>query len=385
MTAPTLARGRAGFSLVELLIAMVVMGLVMGSAVAAFRSQSRAFRKGGATMDVNQNARFAMSTMGRVVRTLGAGVAANQPMLVYAGADVITFNANYASDVNDGNSVYTNPDLPAGAVTSLLNSQQVTIPNTALLYPDSNYFWGAGTPSRAETISFYLRPDSSTADPTDFVLLQRVNQMLPELVARNIRAYPGRPFFEYWYDSTTATGQVFSRRLAAARLPVRHSVAWHGSPTDVGTSALADSVRMLRVNLVVHNGLPAPDSGSRAFSTAIAMPNNGLQQLKTCGDAPVLSGPLTATSPSGGFADLSWLPSQDETTGEQDVSGYNVYYRLASQSQWTTWTAVAAGQPGYTTSGGGFMPDSAYLFGVAAQDCSPQESTLITAAVTIAP
>ena len=50
----------------------------------------------------------------------------------------------------------------------------------------------------AETILLYLRPDSSTPGIAgDFVLMQRVNAMPAELVARNISAYPGRPFFEY--------------------------------------------------------------------------------------------------------------------------------------------------------------------------------------------
>lgn len=388
MTVLRRARHRAGFTLIELLIAMVVLGLVMASALSIFRSQSRNFRVGGTKMELNQNIRYSVSTIDRVLRTLGAGTAADQPMLVYAADDAITFNSNFASDVADGNAVYVNSDLPAGAINSMTTALTITLPNTAIVYPTADYFWGAGTPSRAETISFYFRPDSTTAaDPNDYILFQRVNAMPPELVARHIRAYPGRPFFEYWYDSTNVSGQLFSRQLAAARVPVRHLSAFHGAQSDTGTSALADSIRMVRVNLVVTNGLMNADSASRRLSTMIRIPNNGLVTVKTCGDAPILGGTLTAIPNAVGdppFVELQWSPSVDETSGERDVSQYNVYFRVQGTPPWQPFTTIAAGQASYDiTHGAGLIAGQTYEYAVAAQDCSPAESNLIISAPTL--
>ncbi|MGH7658930.1 MAG: PilW family protein, partial [Gemmatimonadales bacterium] len=292
MTRPT---HRSGFTLIELLIAMVVLGIVMGAALTMMRSQSTNFRKGGTRMEVVQNMRYAMSTIDRVLRTTGAGVGTNQPMFVYGSNDVVLFNTNYATIIPDGTALYTNPDLPAGAVGSMLNNAQLTIPGTAILYPDSNYFWGGVTPSNAETMMFFFRPDSTTAaDPNDFLLLQQINNLAPEQVARNIYPYPGRPFFEFWYDSSTAAGTVVSTQLQAARIPFRHTAGWHGSPGDSAGSALADSIRMVRVNFTVTNA-DAQDSTSRMVSTIIGTPNNGLVLIKTCGDQPICTSGVSAT------------------------------------------------------------------------------------------
>jgi prepilin-type N-terminal cleavage/methylation domain-containing protein len=382
MTKTTPRRSTAGFSLVELLIAMVVLSLVMGSALTVFRSQSKNFRVGGTKMELTQNIRYAVSTIDRVLRTTGAGTGTSQPMFVYGSNDALVFNTNYATDIPDGIAVYVNPDLPVGATDGMTTALQMVLPGTAINYPTANYFWGGGTPTRAETIAMYLRPDSTTAaDPNDFVLLQRVNAMAPELIARNIRAYPGRPFFEYWYDIVNVSGVVFSRQLAPARIPVRHSVALHGDPADVGASALADSIRMVRINMVVTNGIIGVDSLSRRLSTMVRMPNNGLVQLRTCGDPPIFTSAVVATpnvinvEPTG--VTLTWLPSVDETAGERDVSQYNIYYRVVGAPTWEPYMSQAAGQVNYSvTSSTGLVVGTAYQFAIAAQDCSPSESPL---------
>ena len=382
---------RRGFSLIELLIAMVVLSLVMGSALTVFRSQSRYFRMGGTKMDLTQNIRYAVSTVDRVLRTTGAGTAPNQPMFIYGSNDAIVFNANFASDIPDGNAVYVNPDLPVGAIDGMVTATQMILPGTAIAYPQVNYFWGAAIPTRAETIAIYFRPDSTTAaDPNDYVLVQRVNAMAPELIARNIRAYPGRPFFEYWFDSTlTASGLTTWGQVAVASIPIRHTANLHGDPTDVGPSALADRIRMVRINLVVTNGVIGVDSSSRRLSTMIRIPNNGLMQLKTCGDIPILAGALVATpnavgTPAG--VNLSWTRSVDELAGERDVSQYNIYYRVQATPPWATFLTVPAGQPNYNLVGlnnGSLVTGVVYEYAVAAVDCSPAESSLIISAPTI--
>ena len=387
MTYSPARRPDAGFSLVELLIAMVVLSLVMGSAVAMLRSQSKNFRVGGTKMELTQNIRYSISTIDRVLRTTGAGTGGSQPMFVFGSNDAVVFNANYATDVPDGIAVYVNPDLPAGATDAMTTALQMILPGTAIAYPTANYFWGGGTPSRAETIALYFRPDSTTAaDPNDFVLVQRVNAMAPELIARNIRAYPGRPFFEYWYDSVNVSGVVFSRQLLAARaantIPIRHSVALHGDPADVGLSAMADSIRMVRVNLVVTNGIMGVDSLSRRLSTMIRLPNNGLVQLRTCGDPPIFTSAVVATpniiNVEPPAVTLTWLPSVDETSGERDVSQYNIYFRVVGQPTWEPFMSLAAGQANYSvTSSSGLVVGTNYQYAVAAQDCSPAESPLV--------
>ncbi len=377
MTRHTGRRGESGFSLIEMMIAIVILSVVMGAAVSLMRSQSRNFARGGNRMELTQNLRYTVSSMERLVRTLGGGIGTGQPMLVYAGSDVFTFNGNYASRLPDGVAVYINPDIPAAAELSLTTATPITLPNTAINYPVADYFWGGATQSRAETISIYFRPDSSTADATDFVMLQRINATRSELIARNLRAYPGRPFFEYWWDSTTALGLTTYKQLAAARIPVRNLVIG-------GATSLADSIRTVRLNLVVTNGDLTVDSTSRRVSTMFQIPNNGLAPITTCGDTPLSPSGVLATDTVGqgsGGVLLSWSTTPDELGGERDISQYNLYYRLQAALTWTPLTTQAPGFSPYSTSVT-LMDDSTYVFAVAALDCSPAESPLVTSAAT---
>ncbi|MBA3346425.1 MAG: prepilin-type N-terminal cleavage/methylation domain-containing protein [Gemmatimonadales bacterium] len=375
----------AGFTLVELMIAMVVLSGVMASAVAVLRSQSAGFRRGSLRTELTQNVRYAVGTLDRTLRTLGSGVVPRQPMLIYGGNSAIVFNANFATDgvdVEDGNAVYSNPDLPAGATISMLTTAPLTIYGTAITYPAANYTLGGVTPSRAETIMFYFTPDGATADPNDFALMQQVNTQPPELVARNIRAYPGRPFFQYWYEKVDNVGVTTSLQLPAASVPVRHTDPQHGSTTDIGASALADSVRMVRVNLLVTNGATGAELRSQQLSTMIRVPNNGLVQLQSCGDRPVTPGGLlgTATNLAGDppSVRLQWTSSPDEIGGQKDVSQYNLYYRLVGNPAWEVFSSLPAGSNPYDfETGEGLVGASSYFFAVTAQDCSPRESAMV--------
>src|SRR5690606_40120313 len=88
-------RSRAGFSLVELLIVIIMMAGVMGVTYTLFQAQSRSFRNNNNRFDLVQNARGAIELSERVIRTMGAGVTGEQPVLVYGANTVLAFNADY--------------------------------------------------------------------------------------------------------------------------------------------------------------------------------------------------------------------------------------------------------------------------------------------------
>lgn len=376
---------RGGFSLLEMLISLVVLSVIMGAAISVLRSQSQSFLRGGARMDLNQNARFVLTTVDRVLRTMGAGTTDEQPMLVYADGNTIVFNTNYGSDSTDGTAVYLNPDLPAGAINSMTTGATITIPGTAITYPSRNYDWITGQTSRAETVILFVRPDSSTADPTDMVLFQQVNATAPEMIARGLRPYPGRDFFEYWYDQTPPSGITTSQPLPVARLPIRHTSASHGSATDIGGSALADSITLVRVSFVATTGISVADTASRQFSSMVQLPNNGLASSRTCGAVPAMVGSFSGSSPVTGRIFVTWTPSGDDGNGERDVMGYNLYIRRTGDTVWNTWLSQSGGHVNYSITTAGLIPGMVYDIGVRAQDCTPKESLMRTTSVTVLP
>jgi prepilin-type N-terminal cleavage/methylation domain-containing protein len=378
----------AGFTLVELLLAMVILSMVMGAIVSLLRSQTRTFQLSGQKMELSQNMRYAVGTIDRSLRTTGAGVANQQPMFIYGGNDIVAFNSNYTHVNQDRCAVNINPDAPVGSYEIMPLASAYVFPNTAFTYPSMTY---TSATCQAETILFYFRPDSSTGEPNDFVLMEKVNAMPAELVAKNLFAYPGRPFFEYFVhplslivppaarDSLVLAGTAGSGIV----LPIRHSVAIHGSPADSAldpsNSYLADSVKAVRINIRVSNGLTGVDQRLRDISTVVGLPNNGLVQLKDCGTAPLLNGVLTATPNAAGnppSVTLQWPASFDEVAGETDINQYNIYRRLLGDPAFgSALLTIPAGQPPpYVFADNGVAAGTDYVYAVGAQDCTPSES-----------
>src|SRR5262249_53288367 len=112
-----ISRGRAGFTLIELMVSLVVFIFVMGSALSFLRSQGRAVSLGNDRMDALQNLQFAMTTMEQRLRAAGGDTPDVQPVMIYAGKNVVAFNADYTTNIaNDPFAVYYDPDAPAGSV-----------------------------------------------------------------------------------------------------------------------------------------------------------------------------------------------------------------------------------------------------------------------------
>jgi prepilin-type N-terminal cleavage/methylation domain-containing protein len=392
---PRRSRRFAGFTLVEMLVTMVILSLAMTATITLLRTQTRTFRISGQKMELSQNMRYAVSTIDRALRTAGAGVANQQPMFIYGGNDIVAFNSNFTNVNQDRCAVNINPDAPVGSFEILPLASAYVFPNTAFNYPSMNY---TSTACLAETILFYFRPDSSTAEPNDFVLMQKVNAMPADLVAKNLFAYPNRPFFQYFVHPISLIVPPAARDslvLAGAAgsgivLPIRHSVAIHGSPADSAldpsNSYLADSVKAVRINIRVSNGLTGAEQKVRDVSTVVELPNNGLVQLKDCGTAPLLNGALTVTPNAVGnppAVTLQWNASFDEAAGETDVNQYNIYRRLLADPSFgsTLMTVPATGQVlPYVFVDNGAQAGTDYVYAVGAQDCTPAESARLVSA-----
>jgi hypothetical protein len=167
---------------------------------------------------------------------------------------------------------------------------------------------------------------------------------------------------------------------------VRHTAAAHGSSADVGASALADSITLVRVSFVATTGsLSVVDTATRAFSSMVQLPNNGLQVSRTCGNNPAAPGSFSGNSPATGRMYVTWTPSNDDGNGERDVMGYNLYIRRQGDTVWNTWLSQSGGHVNYSLRVGGLVPGQTYNFGVRAQDCSPRESNMLTFTTTVQP
>ncbi len=378
MTRSISSRRDAGFTLLELMIALVILSFVMGSAISLLRSQNLYFARGTRRTDMLQNGRFAVGNVERVLRTMGSGVTGQQPMLAYAGTDVIAFNTDYTeTDTTLSRwAVNFNPDVPAADGVAWDAAAAATLPNTGFSYPSQTYRLRNGASSPAETVIFFLRADASTARSDDFELMQQVNNGAAETVAHDLLAYPGRPFFEYFIRRTPAN----LTQATGAEVPlIRRSLTTAVTAADTAAALRPDSVGFVRFNVRVTNGLTTAEQRTADISTGIELPNNGLPQPTVCGRAPLPPATLTMAYGAAGTGQVTliWTPSPDQGSGELDVRQYIVYQRDDTATVWREplFNVRADTNTVYTAQVGGLTPTSLYDFGVVAQDCTPASSS----------
>jgi len=377
-------RTNKGFTLVELLVAMVIFVVVLGAAMSFLVAQSKSFRRGSDEMNTLQNMSFGADNLDSQLRTAGSNTVDNQPIAVYGGNNTFSFNTNYVSnDTTDIFAVYFDPDAPAAQVEALRQANQISIPGSspAWNYPSMDYLTTAGTISTAELITLYFTPDLETSRTDDYTLMRQVNNNAAEVLVRQVLPdSTNLPFFRYYMIRPPAANQMQQLTLVpAAQLPLKHTFATHGDGAD---TTRIDSLRAVLVSYVITNGQTGSLERTQRISLNIPLPNMGLKQLKICGSEPILGTGLTATwQPATSKMRLTWLPAFDENYGEKDVVRYVIWKKKTTDPSWTDpLTSVAAGQANYTyDDNSGFQSGASYEYRMAAQDCSPKLSTQVSA------
>src|SRR5690242_6809630 len=138
MKTPQRQLGEQGLTLIEMLIALTVFSVVLAGALAFLRAQGRSFTLGSQRSSMLQNSRFAFDELEKDLRTAGAGAPDIQPSIIYAGSNVVAFNAYFATRTpGDVFAVYYDPDVPVGEVDASLQNDHFTIPTTQVTYPDN--------------------------------------------------------------------------------------------------------------------------------------------------------------------------------------------------------------------------------------------------------
>lgn len=380
-------RRTAGFTLVEMLIAMVIFMGVMGAALSFLTAQSRGFRKGDEEMSTLLNLSYGADHLHAQLRTTGARTLDRQPPIVYASGNSFSFNADYVSnDAGDISAVYIDPDAPAEETIALRMADQITVPGSgpAFLYPAIDYTDGFGTNSLAETITLFFQSDAETDRTDDFTLLRQVNGQPPERLVRNVlRDSTNLPFFRYYKLRVPGPGLLpVTTLVPTAELPMSHNIPGHGTTADGG--APIDSLRAVLVSYIITNGQTGTRERQQRISVTIPLPNMGLKELKICGAAPVFGQALTAGYDNSTGADrvlLSWNRSFDENLGERDVVRYVLWRRDVAEPDWSDpLTAIpAADLPNYTYADAqDLVKGTTYEYRLSAQDCTPRLSASST-------
>lgn len=376
----TIRRSDRGMTLVEMMVALLVFSIVMASALRFLRSQGSMVTLANDRMATVQNLEFALATMEQRLRAAGADLPDAQPALIYAGRNLVAFNADYTTNIaNDPFAVYYDPDATSATVTAVGKSRKFSFPGVSFAYPDTDYLTG-GFNSPAETIIFYVAADSTTSRTDDYLLLEKVNDQAPEVVTRNIIGTATTVFFQYYRATQRANGSTTLDSIPTANLPLVHTVPVHLAAADTAAAAIVDSVRAIRISFTVTNGQTGAQERLRTLTRTVDLPNVGLADKKTCGSPPLLGVSLSAgaiTQADGTPAvNLTWGRATDEAGGENDVVRYVVWRRAGAVTDWgTPYVAIPAGSASYSYVDAAVSSGQNYQYQLAAQDCTPSLST----------
>ena len=371
---------RAGFSLIEMTLAITLTLLIFAMVVPFFRTQVRSIGDTAGRMDAQQNARYALNALDRELRVAGLGVVDKQPLLVQADKYAITFNADLVTlDVADPGAVYYNPSVVTSEATSLVPSQRVTLPWSARTYPDSTYYAGTLV-SRAETISYWVSRDSTSGRSDEYILYRRINNGTPRVVTEGVIIPAGQPLFRYF--RTDSTGQPME--IPQTSLPITHFAAIHGAANDTGPSAITDSIRIVRMRVSALYKDPRKGDIVRTVESSIRLLNAGMIKRTSCGEAPLaasVSASYVPGPPRG--VRLTWSASLDQNNGEKDVERYALFKRRTTSTDWGEPFASRPATTSTYTLTDNAVSSGTWVYGLVAQDCSPANSPLTQSTVTV--
>jgi type II secretory pathway pseudopilin PulG len=371
---------RAGFTLIEMMMAVLLTMLVFAITIPFFRNQTRALDGGAGRLDASQNAHYAQSAIDRELRL--AGGAPGQPVIVQAAPFAVTFNVDLVTTLaNDPDATYFNPAADPLSVDSWLPAAAKKLPTSNVVYPTVEYFDGNGFQSHAETISYFLYLDASSGRNDIYTLFRRVNDRDSTVVAHNMWIPVDTNYF-FQYSRTNNTGNIVA--IPQASLPIYWNTAgdW------------ADSVRLVQMRIAgLYRDVQKQKDITRTVYHSTRLLNAGMLKLNICGVAPQPAGTVTATQldnlgnpwVSGPISEVRVVfnASSEEAGGEKDVASYVIERTIQGTSNWQVLgNLVAHGFASYTYDDFTFQTGN-WVYGVVAVDCSPSYSPVSqSAAVT---
>jgi hypothetical protein len=379
-------RGRAGYTLAELLIAMTLTVAIIGLVVPFFNIQTRSLTANSGRADALQSARYAQNFIDRDLRNAGIGVMPansgygvprNQPKIIQADTFAVTFNTDLVTrDSLDLQAVHYDPTADSLLDSAMPVARQVTLPRSTALYPDYQYVRSNGTPSGAEMLSYWVSRDSTSSRTDEYVLWRRVNDGPKTVVSTGVRIPSGQPLFQY--KRINGAGQIVD--VLNNELPILWNTA----------ASRADSLRVISLRVrTIYKGYNLRNDTmtvEREIHAQTRIMNAGLAEKGTCGDIPLTPSTIAAalqTDASGNkYIHVTWSGSTDETSGERDVERYPVYRRPSAAAAFTD-PITSVGRGGRSYDDFSVTPGT-WVYAVSAQDCSPANSPMVVStAVTV--
>ena len=394
----TRLRSRRGFSLGEVMIALVVFGMIMTATFGFLLAQGRGFRAISNKSAQIQNGRFGRDVMRQELRTAGTNIADFQPILVYASDSTFAFNSDLMTNKLDSakftGAVYVDRYASNAEAAAISVANAITIPGSSpgFTYPLADYGKIAGASTDAELITFRFSRDTGSSSAGEYMLTRQVNGAAPEVIATGLKRSLTVPFFRYWYDPSLYNITFTDLdTIPRAWLPLAKTVALRGVGADTGT-ATTTRIDQLRAVEVTYEA-SAPTAGKRnVVRYVVPMPNTAVnRQSRACGRAPIPPGaPLAVWRTDSNAVIVTWNRAVDDGAGENDAVRYLLLRRLTGAATWgdpLVTLSVVPGAPSYAFKDAGVETGlgRVYQYALAVQDCTPNLSAIAIGGVVVVP
>ena len=256
-------------------------------------------------------------------------------------------------------------------------SKAATLRTSSKSYPPTTYLDQNGAATKAETIQYYLLPDTSAGSSNLYVLYRKVNDRDSTLITRNLLVPSDSNFF-FQYYKTGAAGTTTA--IANSSLPIYwdDSLSRDDSISGVqlrATGEYWDSQQHQKV--------------TRDLYVTVKLRNAFRLLPLSCGAAPPTPdslGVTVETAPAGQKLDvrLDWSAVAGDSTAPRDVRQYIVYRKLNAAATWTVIGSKPARGAGTYRYLDFALPVTAgtYQYGLVARDCS-RMSALRTGTATV--
>jgi prepilin-type N-terminal cleavage/methylation domain-containing protein len=390
-------KARDGLTLLELLIALVIFGLVIGGAIGFLAAQGKGLSLLSDRNAAVQNGRFGRDLLRQEIRTVGTNVTEEQPTIILANDSAFAFNSDLTTNSKDSvaltGAVYVDPFAPSAQVTAATLDRQFAVPGSqpTLRYPLQSY---SVSPtifinSDAETVSYRFVPDTAGAAST-YALWRQVNDQAAELIATGLRRSLSIPFLRYYYDpSKFGALNPNLDTVPRAWLPLTKAVPRRGLDTDTGT-AISTRIDALRAVEVTYEVTPARGGVREVVRYLVPMPNvANARQSRACGRPPIApSAPSVAWIADSNVVRVTWGRAVDDGAGEKDAIRYVLWRQLSGATGWgEPISTIAATQAAtYSVRDNGMTTRPAtYRYALSVQDCTPNVSSLTVSGATLVP
>lgn len=380
-------RQRSGFTLIEMMMAILLTLLVFGITVPFFRVQTNAVDQGAGRLDALQNARYAQNAIDRELRL--AGGTPGQPLIVQAAAFAITFNVDLVSRLaTDPNATYYTPSADSLSTESWEPSRKKALPTDSKMYPLQYYYDANLNQSPAETISYFLYLDGTSGRSDLYTLFRRVNDRDSTVVTRNIwiPASVGY-FFRYYrarYDGSIQMIPMGSLPMYFDTPPV---------PLVAPDTLREADIRIVEMRIAgLYRDVKKAKDVTRTIYYKTRLFNAGLLKENTCGTAPLGANNVVATQVYDILSPfpllkvtVTWDKSLEETGGEADVASYFVERRLSSGTDWEVLGNLLARNLATYSFDDFTFKSGSWVYGVVATDCTPANSPVTISSAVINP